>query len=187
MAALCTAIATLAAAAPVDLSTFVRLRLTGLGRYQSAPALFLAENRGGGSGLVLPVPVPFDSEMAIEQALSPARPAILEVLLSAQAFSKRDDALFESAKRVASPLHWQHWTLGRDGGHLHPRGDSLVAIGALSKGRSSSGDICVDSISIGGKVHVSTEWLPLWVRVGQQQPKQTSPWLHSIPALETPR
>ena len=82
-------------APPVDLSTFVRLRLTGLGRYQSAPALFLAESRGGG-GLVLPVPVPFDSEMAIEQALSPRTPALLEVCLHAQAASKRDDGLFDN-------------------------------------------------------------------------------------------
>ena len=94
--ALTAIVATLAAAAPVDLSTFVRLRLTGLGRYQSAPALFLAENRGGGSGLVLPVPVPFDSEMAIEQALSPRVPALLEVCLHAQAASKRDDGLFDN-------------------------------------------------------------------------------------------
>ena len=108
MAALCTAIATLAAA-PVDLSTFVRLRLTGLGRYQSAPALFLAENRGGGSGLVLPVPVPFDSEMAIEQALSPLVPALLEVCLHAQAASKRDDGLFDNL-----PWKWNPSTQAKD-------------------------------------------------------------------------
>jgi hypothetical protein len=87
-------------AAPVDVGKFVRLQLAGLGRYQSAPALFLEEERGGA---VLPVPVPSDSVLAIEQALAPGRPAMLEVLLQAQAVSKRDGALFDNLPWQWSP------------------------------------------------------------------------------------
>ena len=80
-------------ASPVDLSSFVKVNVCGFGRYQSAPALFLEQEQGGD---VLPVPIPSDSVMAVEQCLSPERPAMLAVLLHAQAASKRDDCLFDN-------------------------------------------------------------------------------------------
>ena len=39
----------------LSLDSFVPLRVVGLGRYASAPAIFLEEERGGD---VLPVPIP---------------------------------------------------------------------------------------------------------------------------------
>ena len=55
--------------AAVNLGDYKPLRLLGLGRYACAPALFLGEpdSRIGNVAAVLPVPVPQDSVMAIEQ------------------------------------------------------------------------------------------------------------------------
>ena len=77
----------------VNLANYVPLTVCGLGRYASAPALFLEESRGG---RVLPVPIPSEAVMATEQALSATRPALLEVVLHAQAVSKRDDGFFDN-------------------------------------------------------------------------------------------
>ncbi len=82
----------------LNLDAFVPLRLVGLGRYASAPAIFLEEERGGE---VLPVPIPGEAVMAVEQALSPTPPAMLEVLLHSQPVSKRDGALFDNV-----PWEW---------------------------------------------------------------------------------
>ena len=84
----------------LSLDSFVPLRVVGLGRYASAPAIFLEEERGGD---VLPVPIPGDAVMAVEQALSPTYSAMLEVLLHAQPVSKRDDALFDNVPWAWNP------------------------------------------------------------------------------------
>ena len=84
----------------LNLDAFVSLRVVGLGRYASAPAIFLEEERGGD---VLPVPIPGDAVMAVEQALSPTYSAMLEVLLHSQPVSKRDDALFDNVPWVWNP------------------------------------------------------------------------------------
>ena len=84
----------------LNLGNFVSLRVAGLGRYASAPAIFLEEERGGD---VLPVPIPGDAVMAVEQALSPTYSAMLEVLLHSQPVSKRDDALFDNVPWVWNP------------------------------------------------------------------------------------
>ena len=49
----------------LSLSGFVPLELVGFGRFDSTPALFLSDD-----ATALPVPVPLDAVMAIEQALS---------------------------------------------------------------------------------------------------------------------
>ena len=84
----------------LSLDSFVPLRVVGLGRYASAPAIFLEEEQGGD---VLPVPIPGDAVMAVEQALSPIYSAMLEVLLHAQPVSKRDDALFDNVPWAWNP------------------------------------------------------------------------------------
>ena len=79
------------------LARCVPLRICGLGRYASAPAIFLEAEAGGP---VLPVPVPAESVMSFEQALSMARPARMEVIPLAAALSRRDGTLFDN-------LPWQ--------------------------------------------------------------------------------
>jgi hypothetical protein len=74
----------------VRLEGFLRLTLAGFGRYESAPALYLQQpSSEPAPGRVLPVPIPAEAVMAVEQALRPARPAMLEVLLHAQAGTPR--------------------------------------------------------------------------------------------------
>ena len=64
--------------------SFVRLELAGIGQYGAAPALFLEQQRGG---KVLPVPIPRQSVLACEQALSPGSPAMADVLLQCRLFA----------------------------------------------------------------------------------------------------
>lgn len=109
--ALLLAVCSPASADPVRLDGFLRLTLAGFGRYESAPALFLQQPSS--PGLVLPVPIPAEAVMAVEQALKPARPAMLEVILHAQAVSKRDDALFDN-------LPWQ-WNPSPQAKRVRPR------------------------------------------------------------------
>ena len=87
-------LATLTCWAVLDITskTFVELNFAGIGRYGTAPAVFLEESRGGP---VLPLPIPRAAEMAFEQAVSPTPPAMFEVLLHARSFSNRDDGLFD--------------------------------------------------------------------------------------------
>ena len=96
---------TLAAAGSVskiDLSKFIPLVSLGLGRYSAAPALFLAEPTGPAERptRVMPVPVPLEAVMAIEQAVSAARPSMMEVLLHVRTLANRDDGLYDN-------LPWQ--------------------------------------------------------------------------------
>ena len=104
----------------IDLSSFLRLNFAGFGRYQSQPALFLERDRGGS---VVPVPISSDSVMAVEQALAPGSPAMLDVLLHAQATSKRDDCLFDNL-----PWDWnpspqaKRDAFARFSGRGYPRG-----------------------------------------------------------------
>ena len=78
----------------LSLSGFVPLELVGFGRFDSTPALFLSDDAT--AGRVLPVPVPLDAVMAIEQALSPKHAAMLEVLLHARPIAERDDGVFDN-------------------------------------------------------------------------------------------
>ena len=68
------AIAIVAHAALPDLSTkqFVPLQIAGLGRYGTQSAVFLEATRGG---RVLPIPIPRETELAFEQALTPTPPS----------------------------------------------------------------------------------------------------------------
>lgn len=85
----------LASPAKLDLANFATLRCIGLGRWRCAPALFLAEDFGGGP--VLPVPVPQDAVMAVEMALAPQKKAaMLEVLLHGRTIVNRDDGVFDN-------------------------------------------------------------------------------------------
>lgn len=72
--------------------SFVRLQLAGLGQYGASPAIFLERERGG---KVLPVPIPRESVLACEQALSPRSPAMAEVLLQCRSFAGRDNGLID--------------------------------------------------------------------------------------------
>ena len=89
----------------VNLANYVPLQLCGLGRYSAAPALFLEETRGGS---VLPIPIPGEAVMATEQALSPVQPSLIEVVLHAQAVSKRDDGFFDNL-----PWEWNPSAQGK--------------------------------------------------------------------------
>ena len=82
-------------AVPFDPSStrFVPLQIAGLGRYGTQPALFLQADAGG---LVMPVPIPRESEAALEQALAPTRASRVEVLLQARPLTSRDDGLLDS-------------------------------------------------------------------------------------------
>ena len=85
------------AAVPSLPADAVRLEMLGLGRYRSAPALFLAKKRGESFGQVLPVPVPLDSVMGIEMALAgPRKAAMLEVLLHGRGIANRDSGIFDT-------------------------------------------------------------------------------------------
>ena len=89
----------------VNLANYVPLQLCGLGRYSTSPALFLEETRGGS---VLPIPIPGEAVMATEQALSPVQPSLIEVVLHAQAVSKRDDGFFDNL-----PWEWNPSAQGK--------------------------------------------------------------------------
>jgi hypothetical protein len=77
--------------------SFVPLHLAGLGQYGASPALFLEQERGG---KVLPVPIPRQSVLACEQALSSRTPAMAEVLIHCRSLASRDDG-------VVDQLPWQ--------------------------------------------------------------------------------
>ena len=101
------------AAGVVDLAGYVRLKVTGFGRYASAPAFFLSESGvPSDGGDVLPVPMPLDSVMAIEQVVAPGDQAMLEVLLHGRTIVNRDGGIFDS-------LPWEEWAVSpqakRDG------------------------------------------------------------------------
>ena len=98
-----TLLAATAAAAPVDLARFVPAIVVGLGRYGSSPALFLQDAAERGVGDVLPVPVPSDAVVAIEQALSLSPTSVSEVLLQSQAVVQRDGGLFDSLPWAWAP------------------------------------------------------------------------------------
>ena len=72
---------------------FVPLRVAGFGRYGGYPALFLS---APDAASVLPVPVPLDSVMAIEQALAPVEQAMFDVLLQCRSFTSRDCGIFDA-------------------------------------------------------------------------------------------
>ena len=100
--------------------TFVRLELAGIGQYGAAPALFLEQQRGG---KVLPVPIPRQSVLACEQALSPRSPAMADVLLQCRLFASRNNGLIDQL-----PWQWNPSELAkRDGvarlsGRDYPQG-----------------------------------------------------------------
>jgi len=90
-------VASTAAAATLSLSSCVPLEIVGFGRCGASPALFLSDEPASTIGArVLPVPVPAEAVMAVEQALSPARPMMLECLLHARHISSRDDGCFDN-------------------------------------------------------------------------------------------
>ena len=102
------AFAALSAASPPSTGGFVPLSLVGLGRYGASPALYLEKERGG---KVLPVPIPRESVLACEQALSPRTPAMAEVLLQCRSFARRDGGLLDQL-----PWQWNPSELAkRDG------------------------------------------------------------------------
>ena len=100
--------------------SFVRLELAGIGQYGAAPALFLEQQRGG---KVLPVPIPRQSVLACEQALSPGSPAMADVLLQCRLFASRNNGLIDQL-----PWQWNPSELAkRDGvarlsGRDYPQG-----------------------------------------------------------------
>jgi hypothetical protein len=100
--------------------SFVRLELAGIGQYGAAPALFLEQQRGG---KVLPVPIPRQSALACEQALSPGSPAMADVLLCSRLFASRNNGLIDQL-----PWQWNPSELAkRDGvarlsGRDYPQG-----------------------------------------------------------------
>ena len=110
-----------------DLRTrqFVRLQVAGLGRYGAQPAVFLEEER---DGMVLPVPVPRESELAFEQALSLTQPSMAEVLLHVRPFAGREGGLLDSLPWAwnASPLAKAD-CFARLGGRDYPRGERRPA------------------------------------------------------------
>lgn len=105
MVAVASVLAVVLGAPPIDLAKCVPLRVCGLGRYASSPALFLEDPRGDGGvgGNVLPVPIPADAVRACEQAMAPQKPAMMEVLMQTKAIGSRDALLFDNLPWQWSP------------------------------------------------------------------------------------
>lgn len=134
-ALLCSVLSAAASAPlPSALSGLVPLRVVGLGRYAGAPAVFLSDGAEAASpAVVLPVPVPLDAVMGLEQALSGMeQQAMMDVLLHCRGIASRDGGLFDSL-----PWDWAPSALAkRDGyarlqGRGFPRGGYRSPYGAL--------------------------------------------------------
>ena len=97
------------AAPNIKSRSFVRLQVAGLGRYNAAPAVFLERERGGA---VLPLPIPRESELAFEQALSPQLPSRVDVLLHVRPFAQREGGVFD-----ALPWEWNASPLAKRDGY----------------------------------------------------------------------
>jgi len=97
-------------ALPPALTGLIPLRIVGLGRYAASPAIFLADGDDPTSvGRVLPVPVPLDAVVGLEQALSGMeRQAMMDVLFHCRVIANRDDGLFDSL-----PWDWNPSTLAK--------------------------------------------------------------------------
>ena len=126
-----------AATAALSLSSCVPLEIAGFGRCGASAALFLSDEPAIAAGAkFLPVLVPAEAVMAVEQALSPTRPAMLECVLHARHISSRDDGCFDN-------LPWQ-WSANPQA--KRSAADRLSGQGFPSEGYASPYHLLLDAV-----------------------------------------